>query len=188
MVHSSNGLLYVTAIKNNEVELHELILKRCQWLLNDRNRNKNSIYMFSFLKNIKYIYMNMHVSPVQVCYLWRGLQAFLEGAVKRVGIRKPFVYYFIYFLKVLGSWVYTFYLLKNILKILDEVLWPHNGLSLLWIYRVLVYVLEETIPHFQNCILLILHKRPSVFRTYSLKLYASVFISNYRCRFTRHLF
>lgn len=73
MVHSSNGLLYLAAIKNNEVELYELTLKRCQWLLNDRNRNKNSIYMFSFLKNIKYVYMNMHVSTVHVCYLWRGL-------------------------------------------------------------------------------------------------------------------
>lgn len=116
MVHSSNGLLYLAAIKNNEVELHELILKRCQWLWNDRNRNKNSIYTFSFLKNIKYVYVNMHVSTVHVCYLWRGLQAFLEGAVKRVGIRKPFVYYFVYFLKVLGSCVYIFYLLKKHFK------------------------------------------------------------------------
>lgn len=52
----------------------------------------------------------MHVSIVHVldirgyiCYLWRGVQAFLEGALERVEIRKLFVYYFIYFFKVLGS-------------------------------------------------------------------------------------
>lgn len=81
MVHSSNGLLYLAAIKKNEVELHELTLKRCQWLLNDRNKNKNSIYIVFISEKYKIcIHEHMHVSIVHVSRYKRVDLLSLEGS------------------------------------------------------------------------------------------------------------